>query len=663
MTLWILWSIFVSGVIALAAVAIERVATFARAPRRFIWIPAIVVAFAAPLALALRPAPAIATSERAIAVTLAPTATGAAPLRNSGFTRTDAVGSPRSSSPQLVAPIEVNPVVDLRVRVEAAARRAFAYSAVLMRDADPWVARAWVIASLALLVALVRSLFALRTLRTSWSETSTEIGRVFVARDAGPAVVGFLKPRIVVPAWALALPGTNRDMLLKHEVEHVNAGDSRVLLASEFLRALVPWNAALWWMIRQLRLAIEIDCDDRVIRAGSTARAYGLLLLAVGERYATSLPLAASLSEPHVNLETRIEALTFSRPRRPILASLPFMAAAILLLTAAASSPRPRPLLPASREHPALPAIVNAPKSIPHDSAFHLPNVALRNSNPPVAPTTSSAPTRAQGVTPPAPQQFKFVDTRRIAESIPAVFRGHGYLANPDSTSRITGDFQNTDLRSLVARILLEDRIRIARSAPGSDGQLFSAVVVTEAEVASAINRASEQTTGPANEKEVRGLVARVLLEDRARIARDANGQLRSTISVSESEVIAAIDRARAQMRDTTALITVEFQQTDIREVTRIFAEFSGRTIVVEKDVVAFLTTSIKDQPWKAALSSILDRMDLDAVEDSTGVIRVRKRSECDPGTPVFVIDGVIQGKPCGHQVWQTWFMFTHKPN
>src|SRR5579871_4782606 len=154
MTLWILWSIFVSAVIALAATAIERATMVARAPRRFVWIPAIVVAVAAPLALALRPAPAIATSERAIEVTLSPAGTGTGPLRRSDFPRTDAVGSQRKSSPQL-----------------------FAYSALLARDADPWVARAWFLASLTLLIALVRSLFALRSLRTSWSETTTEIGR------------------------------------------------------------------------------------------------------------------------------------------------------------------------------------------------------------------------------------------------------------------------------------------------------------------------------------------------------------------------------------------------------------------------------------------------------------------------------------------------------
>ncbi len=90
--------------------------------------------------------------------------------------------------------------------------------------------------------------------------------------------------------------------------------------------------------------------------------------------------------------------------------------------------------------------------------------------------------------------------------------------------------------------------------------------------------------------------------------------------------------------------------------------------IVVEKGIVAFLTTSIHDQPWKPALNSILERMGLDAAEDSAGVITVKKREppECASGSPVFIIDGVMQGTPCGHRAASdstTWYTYMRKPN
>src|SRR5204863_9196512 len=139
---------------------------------------------------------------------------------------------------------------------------------------------------LLLFLAFVRASVVLARQRSRWPDVETDIGHVLVARDSGPAVVGFFHPRIVIPEWAVSIERATRDLLLLHELEHIRAGDSRALVGAEVLLICAPWNAALWWMARQLRLAIEIDCDARVIRSGEKTREYALLLLAVGERYA-----------------------------------------------------------------------------------------------------------------------------------------------------------------------------------------------------------------------------------------------------------------------------------------------------------------------------------------------------------------------------------------
>lgn len=69
--------------------------------------------------------------------------------------------------------------------------------------------------------------------------------------------------------------------------------------------------------------------------------------------------------------------------------------------------------------------------------------------------------------------------------------------------------------------------------------------------------------------------------------------------------------------------ITVTYQDSDIRDVLAAFAAFSGRTIVVGKDVAGTVTAEVRDQPWDVALQSILASQQLAASEDQYGIITV----------------------------------------
>ena len=69
--------------------------------------------------------------------------------------------------------------------------------------------------------------------------------------------------------------------------------------------------------------------------------------------------------------------------------------------------------------------------------------------------------------------------------------------------------------------------------------------------------------------------------------------------------------------------ITVTYQTSDIRDVIAAFATFSGRTIVIGKDVQGTVTAEIKDQPWDVALQAILQAQGLAASEENTGIISV----------------------------------------
>lgn len=106
---------------------------------------------------------------------------------------------------------------------------------------------------------------------------------VVVTDVAGPATVGLLRSRVLVPRWVLALPVMQRRYVLRHEEEHRRAHDARLLFVASLPLILMPWNLAMWWQLRRLCLAVEIDCDNRVVSTLGDANAYGDLLLKVAE--------------------------------------------------------------------------------------------------------------------------------------------------------------------------------------------------------------------------------------------------------------------------------------------------------------------------------------------------------------------------------------------
>ena len=69
--------------------------------------------------------------------------------------------------------------------------------------------------------------------------------------------------------------------------------------------------------------------------------------------------------------------------------------------------------------------------------------------------------------------------------------------------------------------------------------------------------------------------------------------------------------------------ITVTWDRASIADVVAGFAAFSGRTIILGKDVKGEVTAEIKNQPWPQAFQAILATQGLSAQEMSGGIIRV----------------------------------------
>jgi beta-lactamase regulating signal transducer with metallopeptidase domain len=340
---WMAYAVLFGAFMYAAALAADRLASTWNRPRRFVWVVAILAVAAAPLLFATRPASRLAAPPGE--------STESAPVDvdiSAGVLHTSHESIQRPG-----LPARIDPVVSA---------------------AEPYIGRAWFVASFACFVLLLRAMLAVRRERGRWRPVDVDGIRVLVAEQTGPAVVGVLAPAVVIPRWALGLDAEARSLMLSHESEHIRARDPLLLFMAAFATMLFPWNAALWLLVRRLRLAIEIDCDRRVLRVSPVEREYGLLLLTVGARRAEPLPFAASLAERRGRpfLEWRIKAMTSTSPKYPRLLSLACLTLAIVATTAAVRAPRPRSLVV---DAVATPAMRIAPAARAAASAISTPDV------------------------------------------------------------------------------------------------------------------------------------------------------------------------------------------------------------------------------------------------------------------------------------------------
>jgi hypothetical protein len=283
--LWMMYATIVTGLLGGAASVLERASAGQVRQRRWIWV----------LALSLAVAVTAWTFVAPGAATV-PAAPGAAGRDRPPALSSDAPGGVAARMAALIESAE---------------------SASLGRLDSP-LAIAWAVAASLAFLSYGAASWALARRRRSWRPAIVDGQPVLLASSIGPAVVGTLHPQIVVPDWSLTLPDEQRALMLEHERQHIRARDPLVLHSAAMIALLMPWNAAAWWLNRRLRLAVELDCDARVLAGGRDPRAYGTLLLDVCSRRARpGALLAPALLERTSSLAKRILAMQPVRGRYP----------------------------------------------------------------------------------------------------------------------------------------------------------------------------------------------------------------------------------------------------------------------------------------------------------------------------------------------------------
>ena len=210
-----------------------------------------------------------------------------------------------------------------------------------LADLDTPLLWAWILMSGAMLVALAVAAVRLVSQRRCWRRSVVDGRDVLISSDLGPAVVGLWSPRVVLPEWTLALPTPERELMLAHEDQHLSARDPVLLAAALGAVLVAPWNLALWWQWRRLRLTVEIDCDARVLARGRSAPVYGELLLRVGRERSMRMFGIAAFGEPASFLESRIRRMLAGVPRWRWAGVVGAMIIAAGAIVAACEAPRP----------------------------------------------------------------------------------------------------------------------------------------------------------------------------------------------------------------------------------------------------------------------------------------------------------------------------------
>ena len=217
---------------------------------------------------------------------------------------------------------------------------------VVFGIADMVLPVAWFVSTAGLVIAIGFGRRRLRRERIRAQRTELAGHGVLVTEDVGPAVAGIREPVVFVPRWVLALDDPSQRLLMAHEMEHVHRRDTAVLFGGAVSAALMPWNPVVWWMVGRLRLAVEQDCDARVLAAHPGVRRYADLLLTAASRHAlASRLLAAHFGEHTSDLLRRIEAMT-NKDKLPWRKLVMGGLASAALIAAACETPRPDPVAP-----------------------------------------------------------------------------------------------------------------------------------------------------------------------------------------------------------------------------------------------------------------------------------------------------------------------------
>jgi beta-lactamase regulating signal transducer with metallopeptidase domain len=269
---WLLYATEIGICVAAAAWSADALGRIARYPVRFVWLSAAILSLAIPVGAPL----------------LAPVST------------------------EYVQPLDLAAFSFVQTSVLSVQQHVPTLSSTS-------VASLWALATILVALCFVFAFFRLRRVSRRWPATDFHGYRVRLAPGTGPMVLGVIRPEIILPRWVLNRSVDEQRLIVAHEVEHLAAGDQVLLGVACTVAALMPWNPACWFIVSRIRLAIEIDCDARVLKRGVSPRSYGSLLIDVAECSSPYLLGTTGLAGRASHLRLRILAMQSRSSTLPVM--------------------------------------------------------------------------------------------------------------------------------------------------------------------------------------------------------------------------------------------------------------------------------------------------------------------------------------------------------
>ncbi len=113
----------------------------------------------------------------------------------------------------------------------------------------------------------------------------TPSGTLHVRRGSSSCSHRIFAPIVVFPSWALAeIPPAELNAILLHELAHLRRYDDWTNLAQKIVKAVFFFHPAVWFIESRLTLEREMACDDAVLAANFSPRAYAESLVGLAER-------------------------------------------------------------------------------------------------------------------------------------------------------------------------------------------------------------------------------------------------------------------------------------------------------------------------------------------------------------------------------------------
>src|SRR5271169_3815395 len=153
------------------------------------------------------------------------------------------------------------------------------------------------------LLGVGRSLWHLHVLRNSCAPVDTTVldarlqetlehrrsTRAAVLRTSAmvqvPTAIGLVRPAVVIPEWVMReLSPDELNQILLHELAHLRRYDDWTNLAQKIVKAIFFFHPAVWFIESRLTLEREMACDDAVLAASFSPRAYAESLVSLAEK-------------------------------------------------------------------------------------------------------------------------------------------------------------------------------------------------------------------------------------------------------------------------------------------------------------------------------------------------------------------------------------------